>query len=82
MLRLEKNSENLTTKKIAVISVKWFYIIAEVNLGLHYEVENLDVYKVCFAKWLDVPSIKNQELKPWSTLNYRVWAEAVFQRCS
>ena len=50
MLRLEKNSENLTTKKIAVISVKWFYIIAEINLGLHYEVENLDVYKVCFAK--------------------------------
>ena len=37
-------------KQIAVISVKWFYKIVEIKLGLHYEPENLDVTKVCFAK--------------------------------
>ena len=35
---------------MAVILVKWFYVIVEVKLGLHYEPENLDVNKVCFAE--------------------------------
>ena len=35
---------------MAVISVKWFYIIAETTLRLQHESENLDVNKVCFAK--------------------------------
>ena len=35
---------------MAVISVKWFYIVAETTLRLQYESENLDVNKVCFAK--------------------------------
>ena len=26
------------------------------KLGLQYELENLDVNEVCFAKWLDIPS--------------------------
>ena len=33
-----------------VTSVKWFYIIVEIKLGLQYEPENLNVNKVCFAK--------------------------------
>ena len=48
LLRLEKN-----LKILAVISVTWFYIIdiiVEIKLGLQYELENLDVNKVCFAK--------------------------------
>ena len=35
---------------MAVISVKWFYIIVEMKLVLQYEPENLDVNKACFAK--------------------------------
>ena len=34
---------------MAVISVKWFYIIVEIKQGLQYEPENLDVKKVCFS---------------------------------
>ena len=41
---------------MAVISVKWFYIIADRKLQLQYEPENWDVDKVYFAKWLDIPS--------------------------
>ena len=33
---------------MAVISVKWVYIIVDIKLGLQYEPENADVYKVCF----------------------------------
>ena len=29
---------------------KMVYIIAEIKLELQYEPENLDVYRVCFAK--------------------------------
>ena len=35
---------------MVVISVKWFYIIVQIELWLQYEPENSDVNKVCFAK--------------------------------
>ena len=35
---------------MAIISVKWFYTVLEIKLGLWYETENLDVNKICFAK--------------------------------
>ena len=35
---------------MAVISVKWFYKIPEIKLGLQYEPGNLDVNKFYFAK--------------------------------
>ena len=47
---VRKNWQNLTTKKIEFISVKWFYMIAEIKLGLHNEPDSLDVSKVRFAK--------------------------------
>ena len=53
----QKKIHRISFHVIAVISVKWFYIIAEIKLGLQYEPENLDVNKVCFAKELDIPSI-------------------------
>ena len=42
--------------------------------GLQYEPKNLDVNKVCCATELDVPErrMNNKDLKPWSTLIYRV----------
>ena len=35
--------------KIAPFSVKWFYILLQIKLGVWYEPGNIDVNKVCFA---------------------------------
>ena len=42
----------LSNNEIAVKckSLKWFYTIVDIKLGLQYEPENLDVNRVCFAK--------------------------------
>ena len=46
----QKKNCKILLQKTAVVSVKWFYIIAELKTGLQYEPENLDVNKVCFTK--------------------------------
>ena len=43
----QRKIRKILPKIIAGISVKWFYIIVEIKLGLRYEPENLDVSKVC-----------------------------------
>ena len=62
MFFLTKTPLKTLLQKAAVISVKWFYI--------KYEPENLDVKKVYFAKWLDIPSTHEESVvEPvWSTL--------------
>ena len=37
-------------KQTAVISVKWFHVIAEIKPELQYEPDNLYLNKACFAK--------------------------------
>ena len=55
---------------MAVISVKWFYMIVERKLAHKYEPDNL-VNKVCLLSiCISLVNMKNQDLKPWSTLSY------------
>ena len=46
--------------------------MVEKKQGLQYEPENLDVKSVLLSNWISLADMKNQELEPWSTLNYRV----------
>ena len=46
----EKKIRKILLQINSSYSVKWFYIIVEIKLGLQYEPVNLDVNKVCFAK--------------------------------
>ena len=46
---LERN-RNRNVRKKFVKSFSKIYVIVEIKLVLHYEPENLDVNKVCFAK--------------------------------
>ena len=68
MIRLEKKIVKSYNTQIAVISVKWFYIIVAIKLGLQSEPEILDVNKA----FVSLARMKNQELRPCSNLNYRV----------
>ena len=46
--------------------------MVKIKLGLQCELENLDVNKVCFAKWLDILStIEESRFEPVEYFNWQ-----------